>query len=101
MSPTYYTHYCANPHCKGATGFEVTWTEDTEIDPGYPLTDTCPWCASLMLDLPVHWGKLDEVVINLVKSNSFQLALEFLDRDTLDKIRLMVYESLRDRGVMP
>ena len=61
------THYCADATCKGFTGFEVRWAGSTQIDPAYPVDDTCPHCKAGMLDEPVEFedaidGLLDELL---------------------------------------
>lgn len=63
------THYCADASCDGFKGFPVTWAPDTEIDPAYPLTDTCPHCGHNMLDSPPDLDIVEEAVDALTDSD--------------------------------
>lgn len=61
------THYCADASCPGFEGFEVRWAGATDVDPAWPITDTCPHCRAGMLDEPVQFedaidGLLDELL---------------------------------------
>lgn len=57
-----HTHYCPDATCPGFRGFPVTWAPDTETDPAYPLTDTCPHCGELMLDEEPNLSELEELL---------------------------------------
>jgi hypothetical protein len=61
------TYYCADAKCPGFEGFEVKWAGSTQIDPAYPIDDTCPTCGAGMLDQPVAYedaidGLMDELL---------------------------------------
>lgn len=74
------THYCPDANCPGFQGFAVTWAPATEVDPAYPLTDTCPHCGEGMLDEAPNLGELEELLDALTDAR----LIATVPRDALD-----------------